>query len=645
MSRFSNGYGKAASVLLVVGMLALFAVAVPPSARAQSDKDLDALEQSPSSNSEDENLEELFDGADKPAPMDKPASEGIASEGAAPELKEPTDSKSSNRAVATESFAVEEPSTPNQVTNLEFKSDNKGSQIVVSALRKIRFTENKSAGARQFVYLLENTETPEKFQRAYDTTEFSSAVALFTLFQIPGGSSPTSKLIVQLREDQTPKLVDSERGLVIEFPPSVSGDPKIVDTAKRDLLSGDNIYARGSTYSGEVIQRLEIKNSDIQDVLRLIARTSGYNVVIGDDVTGKIGTLSLTNIPWDQAFTLVLQSKKLGFVREGNVLRVGTSAALRTEKEEAAAVEQATEKVEPLKTILLPVSYAKAADLAPRAKPFMTSRGSVEVDNRTNTVIIRDIEKVVTRIQRLFQTLDTQPPRVSISAKVVEMRSSLTRNLGIRTLSNSVNIEGTNNSISTTLNATGAGSGSFSATLSAVDFMNLNASFQLAELESKLKTLANPSVSVVANQTGTVSESIAFFVPNTTVIAGVVTPGFTQVNTTLNLTVTPIVSGDGSIFMNVSVTNDIPDISGGQSTISSRAVNTQILVENGDTAVIGGVFQNSVQEVRDGIPILGKIPILGYFFAGRNQVDRSSEIFIFLTARIMNAEESFKRTL
>ncbi len=600
-------------------------------------------------------LEELFNeqsgfsAETTPQPMPE--------DGGAAELDALARGVTNEEAVKAGTPAVEDPSIPNQITNLEFKHDAKGSRVVVSALRKLRFNETKSAGTRQYIYLFENTQTPEKFQRAYDTTEFSSPVALFTLFQLPNATPPTSKLIVQLREDQVPSITDSDRGLIMEFSPPKSAEPSVVDPAKREILSGDNIYAKGGAYTGEVIQRLEIKNSDVQDVLRLIARTSGYNIVIGDDVTGRIGTLSLTNIPWDQAFTLVLQSRKLGFVREGNVLRVGTSVALRAEKEEADAVVKAGEKVEPLKTVLLPVSYAKATDLAPRAKPFMTERGAVEVDVRTNTIIIKDIEKVVTRVQRLLQALDTQPPRVSISAKIVEMRSSLTRSIGMRQLlgiNNLANSDPVRNLGSSALDVpnVAAGSfgssvqGSFSAVIRSDDFLNMQTEFRLGELENKIRTLANPSVSVVANQTGTVSQSLSFFVPNNTIVNGALQPGFTQVNTTLNLSVTPIVSSDGTIFMTVAVTNDIPStVSGGNTTIASRAVNTQVLVENGDTAVLGGVFQNTIDNSREGIPLLMRIPILGYLFSGNTTQDSRSEIFIFVTAKIMNAEESFKRTL
>ncbi len=538
---------------------------------------------------------------------------------------------------------AEESSGPNQITNLEFKHDDKGSRVIVRSQRKLRFSETKNSGTHQFVYVFENTTVPERFQRAYDTTEFASPVALFTLFQLPNARTPTSKLIVQLRDEQTPAITDSDRGLILEFQPTKSDEPHLVDTSRRDVLSGDNIYAKGGTYTGDVIQRLEIKNSDVQDVLRLIARTSGYNVVIGDDVTGKIGTLSLSNIPWDQAFTLVLQSKHLGFLREGNVLRIGTTAGLRSEREEASAVEKAQEAVEPLKTLLLPISYAKVNDLAPRGKPFLTPRGTIEADVRTNTIIIKDVEKVVTRIQRLLQVLDTQPARVSISAKIVEMRTSMTRNIGLNAFSVASDVTGVNG-VSARL--AGGATGAFSASIAAPDYMNLTSTIALGEIQDKARTLANPSVSVVANQTGTVNQSLSFFIPSNTVVAGVITPGFTKVDTQLNMAVTPIVSSDGSIFMTINIVNDIPSPpQGGQTTVASRSVQTQVMVENGDTAVIGGVFQNSTSMQASGFPWLMNIPILGYLFSGKTSTDSSSEIFIFLTAKILNADESFKRSL
>jgi len=527
----------------------------------------------------------------------------------------------------------------NGISNLEFKMNGASSRIVVSFQGTPSYREERNPNLKQLVYYFPNAETPQRLQRAYDTTEFPSPVSLFTLLQLPG--SKESKLIVQLREDKTPSIQRTVNGLFIDFPASDNKvQPKVVVGEDEGLATEENIYASGKTYAGKRLERLEIKNSDIQDVLRLIAKSSGYNIVVGDDVVGKVGTLSLENIPWDQAFTLVLQSKRLGYVRQGNVLRVGTLASLKGEKEEALANENSRLKVEPLRTILLPISYAKASDIAPRAKSFLSERGTVETDVRSNTIIIKDVDQIVQRVQKLILALDTQPPRVSISAKIVEMQSDFKRNIGFSNLSFNQNFAGINMAVASPLTA----GGSTVTTISAPNFANLNTQFNLGESDAKVKVLANPSLSVVANQEASVNQSFSFFIPVTTFSStGVPSLTYQQITTNLNLDVTPIVAGDGSIIMTVAVKYDIPNNVGAQSTIDSRSVNTQVLVENGDTAVIGGVFSNTVTNNRYGVPILSHIPILGFFFSSTDFEDKRNEIYIFLTAKVLNPEEAFKR--
>ena len=353
----------------------------------------------------------------------------------------PAEAAPSNSDLGSDPLFAPEPSTPgpalgeapisgpapkNKMTNLEFKMLGPDSRLTLTSRRALVYREVRNPAMKQVVYYFENTETPERLQRAYDASEFPSPVALFTLLQVRGQSPPSSKLIVQLREDKVPKVTAHERGLYIDFPPPSVGTPQIAaGNGRRDGLNDDgeeNIYSGKQQFTGRRIRKLEVKNSDIQDVLRLIAKSSNYNIVVGDDVTGKVGTLSLDNVPWDQAFALVLQSKKLGYVRNGNVLRVSTLDTLKSEKDAAADAEKSRVKVEPLRTVLIPVSYAKAADLASRGKTFLTEgRGSIETDIRTNQVVVKDIDRVVKRIQKLFAALDTQPPRVAISAKFVEM--------------------------------------------------------------------------------------------------------------------------------------------------------------------------------------------------------------------------------
>ena len=583
------------------------------------------------------NLTEFSEGGASPAKgEEKPSSQADAEDSLEQEL-----TLQMNRAVVRK--VADEGTGPGNVTNLEFKSDASAARIVLSANRRLRYTENRSEGTNQIVYLFENLSTPEKFQRAFDTTEFNTAVGIFTLFQIPGSNPPQSKLIVQLRNWTVPEVVEGDRGLTVQFPPAArGGDPKIVDHNQKSVLDGDSIYARGGKFSGEVIQRLEIKNSDVQDVLRLIARTSGYNIVIGEEVQGKVGTLSLTNVPWDQAFLLVLQSKQLGFVKEGKVLRVGSSASLAKEKTDAAALESAQAAVEPLKTVLIPINYAKAIDLVEHAKPYLTKdRGSATFDTRTNTVMIRDIAATADRVQKLLQSLDTQPPRVHMEIKVVEMRADLTRSLGLG-FSNSF-LSGSNSlSVGTPFPT---GTDGMGITLSAPDFASLTAQLRAYEVDNSARILATPSLTVTANQQGVISEGQTNIIPTTTGGVGVAATA-TTVESRLLLRATPYVSSDGSIAVDLTMDNDVPKF--GQNNtfaVNRRNLTTRIMVDNGDTAVLGGVFQGRTETVKDGVPWLMNLPLLGYLFSRTNSISERREVFIFLTAKILNPEESFKRNI
>ena len=531
----------------------------------------------------------------------------------------------------------------NEITNLEFKMDGDVSRILISSIAKLNYKEFKNTSMKQVVYVLENTQVPERLERAYDTSEFGSPVALFTLLQIPKSKEPTAKLIVQLREDKAPSIVSSERGLSIDFPAADNlGDSReLLGSNESKMIPEESNFSQGATFYGKPIERLEIKNTDIQDVLRLIGRSSGYNIVIGEDVTGKVGAISLENIPWDQAFAIVLQSKKLGYIRQGNVLRVATLASLKAEKDEIAAVEQSKVKAEVLRTVLIPVSYAKAQDLAPKGKSILTERGSLDVDERSNSIIVRDIDRVIGKLQKLYAMLDTQPPIVSVSAKVVEMKSDFSRSFGMNALKLAQNTSG----------IAGEGfdytPGGTTITIKRPEFARLEAKIGLAELEGETRVLANPSLAVNQNQKAVFNQTLsAFYKVQQQAVAGAIPQQTLQaIDTTLSLEATPIVSGDGSISMNVNIKNEVPQSSAGAAevAIDKRSIQTQVLLENGDTAVIGGAFSSTASSTQDGVPGLMRLPLIGLLFSERLIKETKNEILIFLTAKILNAEESFKR--
>jgi type IV pilus assembly protein PilQ len=531
------------------------------------------------------------------------------------------------------------------ITNLEFRMEGDASRILVSANGLLKYKESRNPGVKQYVYVFENTSCSQKLQRAYDTTEFSSPVAYFTLLEIPKRKQPQCKLIVQLREAKEPVATNTDRGLYLDFPASEQkvSAPIISSDSRQIASTGEGLYNGESSFGGKPID-LEVKGSDIQDVLRLIGRSSGYNIVIGDDVQGKLGTLSLQGIPWDQALALVLQMKKLGYVRQGNVLRVSTLTNIKTEREEAAAAELSQIKAEAIRTVLVPLSYAPAASLAPRAKPFLSERGTVDTDDRTNTLIIRDVDRVVNRVQKLISLLDIQPPRVTISARFVEMTRQFSNQVGITRraeggggMSFSAAVAG----ISLDPAVSGAVEGSpFSTAIRANNFANLQAILALGEQEEEAKTLSNPTITITSNQRGTVTSGQSVTI--TTVNAqGSAT---TTITANLSLSITPSVSSDGSISMNVNLTNDVLT-PGTTPTVQNRNIATNILIQDGDTAVIGGVYKEENTDASEGVPFLRQIPIVGALFGGRTSRHTRGEIMIFLTAKITNPEETFKKPI
>lgn len=542
----------------------------------------------------------------------------------------------------------------NEISNIEFSMDGVISRIAMSSKYKLHYRQADTAKVKQVVVLFDNTTTPHRLQRAYDTTEFKSPVAMFTLLQMPKKrkKDPLTKLIIQLREDKLPKISEGGGTLVFEFPAADGNYAKrSVATEDKDTSTEENIYSGEQVFTGAPIRRLEIKNSDVQDVLRFLAKSSGYNIVIGEDVSGKVGTLSLENLPWDQAFALVLQSKKLGYVRQGNVLRIGTLAALKAEKLDAADNETAKIKAEPLQTVLIPISYAKASSLTPRAKTFLTDRGSVDVDDRSNTIIVHDVRRSIERLQKLFSVLDTQPPMVSVSARFVEVSTNWTRDispgLGLAGNTSGINF-GTNNKLLDTPGFFYApNSTNPTLVLNAPTFASLTASLSLTESDGTAKTIGNPTVSVQQNEHATITATETRFTNSSTIVNGATVVSWTPTSASINLDVTPVVAGDGSILLTTNLQNQVfgNGQSGQPDPINSRTISTNIILENGDTAVIGGLFTENSNESVSGVPFLMRLPILGVLFGERpSKIDRQ-EILIFLTARLMNPEAAFKRNL
>lgn len=544
-----------------------------------------------------------------------------------------------NRPVPKAKKAVER----NELLSIDFTNQEQTYRLKLVSKYPLQYRTVRQNQSKQITYVFDSTTAPKKLRRAFDTKEFSAPLALYTVTQVQKKRVPSVNLLLKMRDMLAPQVSLNGTEMVLEF------NAVKKEVAKRGLASelpescmGEDGFDGGKAYRGAPIQKLELKDTNVQEAIRLVLRASGYNVVMGEDVKGNIGSLSLENIPWDQAFHLILQMKKLGFVRRGNLVRIASLETLKSEQE--ALVKQ--EDLEPLKTALIPISYAKVGAISTRATPFLTKRGKVDMDERTNTLIVRDIESVITRIQKLFSFLDTQPPAVAISAKFVEIKKDYTKSLGL----GSFNISGQTSGISFG-QAQGSFSGpGFSATpqgainISAPRFAALNARLIVGESEKKVKVLANPTITVQQGQAGSITQGKTTDVPQAIAGAGVATSSLTQ-TANLSLNVTPIVANDGSISLDTNLLQEIPQNSGSVLTKDTRQIKTQIILQNGDTAVLGGIFSGQEQDNNAGVPFLRNLPLLGYLFSSQQFQAENNEVLIFITARILNPETANKQKI
>ncbi len=438
--------------------------------------------------------------------------------------------------------------------------------------------------------------------------------------------------------------------------------------------------AGAGRYSGRRID-LDLKDADIHNILRLLADVGKVNIVTADDVAGSV-TIRMKNVPWDQALDVVLQAKGLGMVRQGNLIRVAPLAALQKERELRLAAAKQEYELTPLETRLIPVSYATADELQARAKDLLSPRGSIAVDERTNVLIARDIATNLNFIEELVRSLDTQTPQVLIEARIVEATSKYLRDIGIQwggdttfssatgnptgiSFPSNVGITGGNFDSSTPTKGvingsptlanpnfavnlpaavgTGAG-GAIGFNLGSIDnTINVYVRLSAAESSGMLRIVSSPRILTLDNREARISQGT--LIPFSQISAQGVQTTFQEAK--LQLIVKPHVTADASVAMHVKINRDEPDFNQtsarGDPTILKREAETDLLVQDGHTAVIGGIYTRNTGRNLDQIPFFGDIPILGILFQRRRASDTRNELVIFLTPRIVNRSEALGR--
>ena len=397
-------------------------------------------------------------------------------------------------------------------------------------------------------------------------------------------------------------------------------------------------------FTGEPIS-LDLKDADIKDVFRTISQLTQLNIVVDPEVKGTV-TVQLEDVPWDQALDLILKQNGLGYVLENNIMRIATSAKLQSEQADRLRLSEARQAAEPTRTVIKKLSYARASELTPTIKSVMSRRGDIVVDTRTNTLIIREIPTYLPAVLQLIENLDTATPQVMIEARIVETTKSLGRSLGIAWSAtgsadvahgNTTGLIFPNNATGTLTVPLGTPQTILTARLGNIlDTFNLDVALSAAENQGLLKIISSPKVAALTNTAATIQSGVQIPVQtnvnNTTTVI--------YVDATLKLTVTPQITNEGTILMSVNVQKREPavalNLSIGQNVpLTVRQYQGEILVRDGGTSVIGGIFQINDQDQNNMIPGLWKIPILGNLFRNKTRTEKHDELLIFITPRIL----------
>jgi type IV pilus secretin PilQ/predicted competence protein len=399
-------------------------------------------------------------------------------------------------------------------------------------------------------------------------------------------------------------------------------------------------------YTGEPID-LSLTNADIVDVLRLFSELTGLNMAIDPGVSGTV-TVDFTGVPWDQALDLILRQNNLGYTLEGNVMRIGTLDRLAAETAKRRQLAEEERLNVPLNTMIKYLSYAKAADIQRILSAMATPRGRIIVDPRTNQLIITEVPENLQTMLALIETIDIPTPQVVIEARIVETTKTFGRRLGI--------IWGfTGNADPALGSGTGLAfpnrifveGGPFDLSAGAnpvlgVSLSNVLGTFDLdlvltaAENEGLVKVVSAPKVTTQDNEQAEIQSGVQ--IPVQTRVNFTTT--VTYIDATLLLNVTPQVTAEGTVIMEIQVQKTEPalglEVAGAQnSPLITRRAQTKLMVRDGGTAVIGGIYQATENDSQNRVPFIHEIPVLGNLFKSRAQTSRHDELLIFITPRIV----------
>jgi type IV pilus assembly protein PilQ len=591
-------------------------------------------------------------------------------------------------------FLISSVSWAQEIKNVNFFQEGEVSKLIIETDKPVLAERFHVTEDKQIILDIKNVRVSPKLLRGIDTSEFPGSSVYISGYKKPGSENDI-RFAIQLRDNVRSLLDinDNKITLSIENRFGVFSQNKVRETDGGQITAATNQSTDGvglkiprsasvedilenltlsgpKKYIGKRIS-INVKDIPIATVLNMIADTSGFNIIIDQEVAKSPNlSLTLTNMPWDQALDTIMNLAKLSAVKSSNILVIKTTAQLNKENKDSLEAKVLKEEVEPMVTRVFLINYADLTSLQNILKDYLTpvptgqvtgsassltNRASIALDERTNSLIVKDTVESIERIRKIVETLDTQTPQIMIEAKIVEASESYSKRLGlsrgvtfgydpVKSISGLASV-GPGFSFSTAPNAQSPGV--LGMTIGVYKrLLNLDFNLQLMESESKGRVISTPRV-VTQNKkaaTLTSTETTSFRVQQLATGTAPAVATFQNVSATLTLGVTPQVTNDGAINMQINIskgsfgsrpTTDAPP------NTSTRAVNTNVLVDNGSTVVIGGLYSTSSQENRNGIPILKDLPLIGWLFSSPYAPDTSkAELIVFLTPRILNQDEA-----
>ena len=573
-----------------------------------------------------------------------------------------TTSVSASQQSSATIFAESGSSDTLPLKDVDFRRGTDGSGRIIVGLANSQVGVDLQRQGKGLTVDFLRSSLPEGLRRRLDVADFGTPVQMVTTSQ----QGDRVRMVVEPVGDWEHSAYQSNNQFVVEI------RQKKVDLSK---------LTQGPGYSGEKLS-LNFQNIEVRSLLQVIADFTNFNIVTSDTVTGAL-TLRLKDVPWDQALQIIMDAKGLGMRKSGTVLWIAPKDEIdaRTKKDFEAAL--AIQKLEPLKTQAFQLNYAKAADMVTQltnsssggnsggtSTRFLTERGSAISEPRTNQLFVTDTPTKLEEVRQLLSTLDIAVRQVLIEARIVEARDTFGRSLGVRLGGTDLRANrggdggysvGGNNRVAfgTSYSNAVASSGAGGTTNTDGNFVNLPASlsnvssvgsFALSifnsaanrfltlelsamEADGKGKIVSSPRI-ITADQTKALIEQGTEYPYSVTAPTGATTLAFKKA--VLKLEVTPQITPEGSIILDLDINKD----SRGETTtqgvaIDTKHIKTQILIENGGTVVIGGIFEMEDTNQENKIPVLGDVPVVGNLFKSRTKESSKREMLVFITPKVI----------